>query len=63
MTFKQAEPVSRLEAKAGHTYVPNATISGDLITVYFEDKGLYVAVEESPNPGHAVYRTDKKCER
>ena len=72
VTFKQAEPVTRLEAKAGHTYVPNATISGDLISIYFEDKGasfpeeclpLYVAVSASSNPGHAVYRTDRKCER
>src|SRR2546425_824729 len=30
MTYKRADPVSRLEAKAGHTYIPNAVIRGDM---------------------------------
>ena len=47
-------------------------IRGDMISVYFEDKGLdfpreclplYVAVNESSNPGAMVYRSDKTCDR
>jgi hypothetical protein len=72
VTYKRAEPVSRLEARAGHTYVPNARLAGDVVSIYFDDKGpdfppeclpLYVEVNRSVNPGHALYRTAKTCAR
>ena len=72
-SFKRADPVSRLDAKPGHTYIPNAVIAGDLITIYFEDKGpdfpreclpLYIFVNESGgNPGLALYKSAKKCDK
>jgi hypothetical protein len=73
VAYDRAFPVARLEAKAGHTYIPNAVVDGNRIALYFEDKGqdfpqeclpLYRAVNEpGGNPGLAVYKTEKKCDR
>jgi hypothetical protein len=71
ITFKKALVLSRLEARAGHTYIANAVIDGDRISVFFEDKGLDFPLEclplyrqvNSPNRsvGLGLYSTDKKC--
>lgn len=70
-TIKRASIMSRLEARAGHTYIPNAVVDGDRISVIFEDKGLDFPREclplyrEANNPGGSgllgLYATDKKC--
>ena len=39
ISWKQANGEMRLNAVAGHTYVPNATPSGNIVTVVLEDKG------------------------
>lgn len=60
-----------LNVQAGHTYIPNALVRDNRIQFFFEDKGenypteclpLYVAVNNSSNPGHKLYRTEKRCE-
>ena len=53
MTYKRADPESRLEAKAGHKGLDFPR----------ECLPLYVAVNESSNPGAMVYRSDKTCDR
>lgn len=68
---EEADGEVTIAVQGGHTYVPNARISGGTIQFFFDDKGenypsaclpLYVAVNSSSNPGHKLYRTDAKCE-
>jgi hypothetical protein len=40
LVWKQANGELTLNAVAGHTYIPNAIVSGDRVRVFFEDKGL-----------------------
>jgi hypothetical protein len=69
---KSANGEVTVVAQAGHTYIPNGQILGERVRLYFDDAGknfpteclpTYVVVNTSSNPGHALYRTDKKCQR
>jgi len=62
-----------LDAQAGHTYLPAAVLRGDNYAVFgFEDMGvaypqeclpMYRTINESNNPGHAIWKDGRKCDR
>jgi hypothetical protein len=60
-----------LEAKPGHTYIPNAVMREGKIGVYFDDVGqnfpreclpMYREVNTSSNPGFAAYAGGLQCQ-
>ena len=71
ISYKEADIKTMVSVKKGHTYIPDAITDGKRIRVYFDDKGigfpreclpLYIAINNSTNPGAMLYATDKKCE-
>ena len=69
--LEEADGEATITAQRGHTYIPNANVSGKQIQFFFEDKGLnypteclpvYKAVNTSSNPGLKLHATGKKCE-
>jgi hypothetical protein len=70
--WEEATGDIKVEVLQGHTYIPNYQLSGNTIRMFFTDAGLdfpqeclplYRRVNEGSNPGFAVYKTQKKCER
>jgi len=47
-SWKSVYVDTKLEVKLGHTYIPEATLDGDNVTIYFVDKGLKYPEECNP---------------
>ena len=69
---KKATGEVSVTVRPGHTYIPNGSVQGDRIRLYFDDAGpdfptgclpLYVVINNPVNPGASIYRTDEKCAR
>ncbi len=72
LSWKQANVQVTFRAEAGHTYIPVAVIREDTASAVIKDVGqnfpqeclpIYIAINESTNPGHSIHKDGRKCNR